>query len=64
MRKRIPTLLFALGTIGVALYPRLVASLPVVMRTDFNTGLAMGVFLGIELLGVALMVPRRVRCAR
>jgi hypothetical protein len=61
MRNRIPVFLFAFGLLGVSLYPRLSATLPAALRTDFLTGMAMGVFLGIEIAGVAMM-NRHSRC--
>jgi hypothetical protein len=61
MKKRIPVLLFAIGLLGVMLYTRLSAALPPAMRTDFVTGVMMGVFIGIELVG-AMMMTRRSRC--
>jgi hypothetical protein len=61
MKNRIPSLLVALGLLGVVLYPRLSTGFPPAIRTDFLTGVAMGVFLGVEIAGVSMM-RRRSRC--
>ena len=60
LRKRIPSLLVAVGLIGVSLYPRyLPASAPHLLRNDFVVGLGMGIFLGIELVGAVWMIRQR-----
>jgi hypothetical protein len=62
MRNRLPSLLVALGLLGVSLYPRLVHELPRVLRGDFAVGAVMGAFIGVELVGATMMIRRRSRC--
>jgi hypothetical protein len=61
MKHRVPCLLFAFGLLGVVLYPRLVPHLPLSLQTDFLTGLVQGAFIGLELVGAALLIRLR-RC--
>jgi hypothetical protein len=61
MRKRLPIFIFAIGLLGASLYPRLSTKLPPGMRSDFATGAVMGAFIGVELVGVMMMI-RRPRC--
>ena len=62
--KRLPCALLAVGLLGVVLYPRALPLLPAFMRGDFLAGLVQGAFLGVELLGVILMLKscRSVAC--
>ena len=46
----IPSFFIAIGLIGVVLVPRVAAA-----QADFVTGLATGIFLGIEILGLLMM---------
>jgi hypothetical protein len=62
MRNRLPSLLLALGLLGVSLYPRLVPDQPQELRGDFAVGAAMGIFIGVELVGATMMIRRRSRC--
>lgn len=61
MRTRLPYLLFAIGVIGVGIYPRLAQHLSPVMRTDFSLGIAIGACIGLELLGATMMIRARNR---
>jgi hypothetical protein len=61
MRNRIPSLLLAVGLLIVALSPRLLSG-----GGDFVQGTAMGIGIGIELIGAAMMIrrSRHSRCRR
>jgi len=58
MRNRIPSLLLAIGLLIVALTPRLLKG-----SDDLLIGTLMGAGIGIELLGVTMMI-RRARGSR
>ena len=65
MRNRLPLLVLAIGLLIVALYPRLSlhTGLP---QSDLFTGTVMGIGIGIELVGAAMMIrrSRTSRCRR
>ena len=62
--KRFPFVLILAGTLGLAVYPRLLpGAAPATLRTDFAVGLVQGVCIGLELLGVLIVSRKLRRCA-
>ena len=62
--KRFPYVLVLAGTLGMALYPRILpGTAPAYLRTDFTVGLVYGVCIGLELLGVLFASRKLPRCA-
>jgi hypothetical protein len=55
MRNRLPYLLLLIGILIVAIAPR------IALGTDFVTGTAMGIGIGLELVAV-LLLAKRLRC--
>lgn len=62
--QRFPFVLLLAGTLGMALYPRLLpGAAPAALRTDFAVGLVKGVCIGLELLAVLIVSRKMRRCA-
>jgi hypothetical protein len=59
MRNRLPYLLFLIGILGMATYPRIVAHVgPAYLRGDFMTGFVSGLCVVLELTGAVMMARR------
>ena len=64
MRQRIPYLFLLAGTLGMALYPRILsAGAPRVLRSDGVVGFVYGICIGLEVVAV-MLVANKVRCRR
>lgn len=62
MKNRIPYLFLLAGTLGMALYPRMLsASAPPILRSDGVVGFVYGICIGLEVLAV-MMAANAIRC--